>query len=405
MKNKIFALCALSAFALTLFFAACSDKTETNDYYFAEPQSYSEYKLFGSTQFEGRGKIMGADALLRISDENNFSSQEEYDRAIALWQDIKRVLIDTNASISATVKNSCISRFNAAEAGAKVEIDKTAYDVFTLAKSVYIQTEGYYNPAVYDSLRLFGFTLDGREPYVSKLPDGQDINAFRELSSHFDKVELSQESGKYYARKPAETVTVGGVEYSLKVDLGGIGKGWCADIIDEMTSEAGFEYGFFSFSSSSMAVKKYTDASKNNEYTLRIRDPRDVDGAYFEVKCKDRRLSTSGDYEKYYLFDGERYCHIIDPTTGAPIKTGVASVTVIGGDAAEDDAYTTALSAMGKERAVNFINENLSNRKVVALIFEDGAGKIITNCPQDIKITNENYTLANTVADGKIVLN
>ena len=69
------------------------------------------------------------------------------------------------------------------------------------------------------------------------------------------------------------------------------------------------------------------------------------------------------------------------------------------------DALTDALSAMDKQSAVKFINEKLTDCKVVMLIFEDGVGKVITNCPDEIKITNESYALANTVADGKIVLN
>ncbi|MDE7301443.1 MAG: FAD:protein FMN transferase, partial [Clostridia bacterium] len=112
-----------------------------------------------------------------------------------------------------------------------------------------------------------------------------------------------------------------------------------------------------------------------------------------------------GYYQAYYEIGGVRYCHIIDPATGSPIRTGAASVTVVGGSAAENDAYTTALSAMGKERAVEFINANLSDRFVIMLFIGDDGGKIITNRPQKITVDNPDYVLANTVLDGKIILN
>jgi thiamine biosynthesis lipoprotein len=75
-------------------------------------------------------------------------------------------------------------------------------------------------------------------------------------------------------------------------------------------------------------------------------------------------ISTSGDYEQYYIIDDVRYCHIIDPTTGKPVQTGIMTATIIGGSAAEDDALTTAIMTMGKDKAIEFINTKLSDRYV-----------------------------------------
>jgi thiamine biosynthesis lipoprotein len=126
---------------------------------------------------------------------------------------------------------------------------------------------------------------------------------------------------------------------------------------------------------------------------LGLTDPRNSSSDFARVNVKDVNLSTSGDYVQYYEIDGVRYSHIIDPTTGSPIQTGIASVTIVGGDAAEDDALTTALSAMGKDKAMEFINAHLSDRMVIMLYIENGVGKIITNTPDNLIITNSNYTL------------
>ena len=333
--------------------------------------------------------------------ESAFSSCSDGEKKFLSFRDgVYQILNSADNSLSATLVSSCIYAYNNAQAGARVEIDKTAYDVLLKAKEVYAFTEGYYNPAVYYSVKAYGFPLTSEK--APELPSEQSVSAFKELASHFNELQLSENDGKYYAVKPSHTVTVDGVEYSLAVDLGGIGKGWCADKVSDLMAEKGYNYGLFNFSLSSMSVKSYA-FNKDGYYTLEPHDPRGS-GSFCSIKVKDVNLSTSGDHMQYYLKEGVRYCHIIDPFTGSPIQTGVASVTVTGGSAVEDDALTTALSCMGKQKAVEFINEKLTDRTVIMLIIEDGEGKIITNRPQEITIYNSQYRIANTVQDGRIVL-
>lgn len=324
---------------------------------------------------------------------NSFSSCSDGEEKFNAFADeVASLLTSADNSLSATLASSCIYAFNEAEKGATVEIDKTAYEVLCKARDIYNLTEGYYNPAVYYCVKAYGFPLGSTAP--SSLPAQQEISAFCELASHFNEVSLYEKDGKYYAVKP---------NYSLALDLGGIGKGWCADKVGSLMTERGYDCGTFNFSSSSIAIKSYAFGA-DGYYTLELRDPRG-EGSFCSLKIKNCNLSTSGDYMQYYELDGVRYCHIINPKTGSPIQTGVASVTVIGGSAMEDDAYTTALSCMEREKAVEFINENLSDRMVIMLIFEGGEGKIITNRPQDITIKNTQYRIINGVENGRIVLN
>ena len=401
MKRKMRLAISAILCCSSLCLASCN-KGQTQGSYFLPIASYAEFKSSGSEMAEGYGYVMGTDAYLNIADKDNFATEARYNEFSSLWEEVKGVLISVENSISTTIETSCIYKFNRAEAGATVELDQTAYEILTLAKTVYNQTEGYFNPAVYQSVRLFGFgSAQVKKP--NKLPDGNTVQAYKILSDSFADLTLSQTDVKYYATKPTTTVKVDGITHSLKLDLGGIGKGWCADKINELIDQSGFEYGFFNFGSSTMAVKSHS-TSDGNFYTLGVTDPRSND-AYAKFKIKDKCLSTSGDYEQYYEVDGVRYCHIIDPQTGSPIQTGIASVTVVGGSAAEDDALTTALSAMGKQKAVEYINNNLSERVVIMLVIEDGHGKIITNRPDDITVVNEAYVMGNRVENGKIVLN
>ena len=322
----------------------------------------------------------------------------------ALSDKVSAFLYAADNSLSVSVSTSYIHTFNNAEAGATVELDEISYEVLNLAKELYAETDGYFNPAVYYSKNIYGFAARpaGAGP-IPTMPEEKYVTAFKELATHFSEVEIFELDGTYYATKPDITAQIEGDsnEYPLALDLGGIAKGWCVDKVNEMLAEAGVEYGYFNFGESSMGVKAYNGGDGN--YSVAAGDPRGS-GSYAAFKMKNANLSTSGDDRQYYVIDNTRYCHIISPVTGSPIQTGVATVTIVGGSAGRSDALTTALSAMGKELAVEFINEKLSDCKVIMLVFEDGAGKVITNAPDYFEIKNKNYVLANTVENGKIVL-
>ena len=311
----------------------------------------------------------------------------------ALADEVRTFLYAADSSLSASVPASYVYKFNNAAAGETVALDEISYEVLSLAKDMYVETDGYFNPAVYYSKNLYGFTAQGETP--TTLPEEKYVTAFKELSEHFSEVEIFELDGAYYATKPDFTAKIEDDEreYSLALDLGGIAKGWCVDKVNAMLEAAGVEYGYFNFGESSLGVKAYAGGDGN--YSVAAEDPRGR-GTYASFKINNANLSTSGDNRQYYEIDGTRYCHIINPTTGSPVQTGIATVTIIGGSAGKSDALTTALAAMGKERAVEFINRKLSDCKVIMLVFGDGEGKAFTNAPE--YFTVKNYALE-TVAE------
>lgn len=346
---------------------------------------------------------MNVDATLVLSDKFD---DEKLRLATELKAEITQTLADLDASLSATNKNSYVSKFNAASAGEKVEIDRTTYEVLEIAQETYGLTSGFYNPAVYYSVLAYGFGGGSYPETEQALPSESIIEKYAELSWSFKDIVLSEEDGKYYALKPNFTVQIDGEEYALKIDLGGIGKGYATDAVNALLDEYGFEYGMFSFGMSSIACKKYY---KGGGYRLELTDPRyETYGERFlRTQVSDKCLSASGDDVLYYILGGRRYCHIIDPTTGKPVQTGIMTATVIGGTAAEGDALTTAILAMGKERAVEFINESLSAKDLKVVFTYDGADgyEIITNMPEDeYSVLSEKYTVTSRLVDGKITL-
>lgn len=306
---------------------------------------------------------MTAKADLVVSDD--FSSDEAKAKCNTFFQVVSAKLYVIEKSISATVKNSDIYNFNEAAQGARIEISKTGYEVLSEAKYVFELTNGYYNPALYYNVEAYGFAGDNEKPTSkAELPKDETIAKYTELSSHFNelKLEYDEAESKYFVTKPSCTVEVDGETLTMKLDLGGIGKGYAVDCVDELFDEYGYEYGYFSFATSSMLVK---NQYKTGEYNLSFTDPRTPNGTYLTTTVRNEKLSTSGDNEQRYIIDGTRYCHIISAKTGKPVQTGIMSATVIGGSAAQDDALTTAIMAMEKNEAVEFIRNKLTDKRVV----------------------------------------
>ena len=387
--KKIFAFAALAALSVSFAAAGCKDKSNTQ--YTSQGYYYTS---------------MATTASLVVSDD--FTSEKRKEAYNSLVEETGKLLQQVNSSLSATVSTSSVSVFNNAQAGEKVEIDYTSYTVLNKAIDVYEMTDGYYNPAVYYSVYAYGFNrnagFNGYNPETD-FPSAETVEKYTELASHFGETETSEENGKYYAKKPSATVEADGATLAMKIDLGGIGKGYAVDLVNSLFDKYGFKYGNFSFGTSSIVCRQH---HVSGDYQLGLFNPRyEVYNETFgSLPVKDKCLSTSGDYESYWYVDGVMYCHIIDPTTGSPIRTGIMSATVIGGNACEADALTTAIMAMGRERAVQFINDKLSDKQVLFTYDNNGEYQLITNISSDIlNLSTNKIKLVNTLSDdGKIIL-
>ena len=366
-----------------------------------EAQSSSQVNSYART-YTG---IFGTDAYLRIYLPIDISDEElaqATEKANALHEEITGLLSSLDSSMNIANENSYISQFNSAEAGSEIEIDKDTYEVLNIAIRMFEETNGYYNPGVYYSVDLYGFGVrsnnearpyDREDPSV-ELPDNEYVTAFQQLGESFAEVSTYQRDGKYYVSKPEKTVTVAGHTYSLAMDLGGIGKGYAIDLVDGLIDEAGFEYGYFNFGSSSQAING--SLSEDGKFELQFQHPRALLGVgYLSTRAANVAISTSGDYILSYTIDGTRYSHIINPKTGAPIRTGIATATVLDGrvgvySAAEADARTTALCAMGVEKATEYMNELTEQGIMVAFLHENGIGwlTLYTNMEEDVFVAD-----------------
>ncbi len=137
----------------------------------------------------------------------------------------------------------------------------------------------------------------------------------------------------------------------MKIDLGGAAKGYAISKARALLVERGVKSALIS-AGSSMAV---IGDNKGRPWKVAIKHPRRPDEAIGTISLMPgQAVSTSGDYENYFMLNGKRYHHILDPATGLPAED-VMSVTIINNDATEADMLSTAVLVMGAERGMAFV--------------------------------------------------
>lgn len=156
---------------------------------------------------------------------------------------------------------------------------------------------------------------------------------------------------------------------SIGIDLGGIGKGAAISLLIDYLGSTDVSGGLVSFGSN---VAVFGEKPNGADFRVALRDPKDENGTVGTLTMRAGDiLSVSGDYERYVTVNGQKYHHILDPKTGYPADTGLASVAVIAHDGALADALSTALFVMGLEDALTFYRSGVYDFEAV-FVASDG---------------------------------
>ena len=301
---------------------------------------------------------------------------------------ISALLSDLNAEFSATESGSSVYKINAAKRGEETEISPLFKSVAETCKYMHEFTGSKFDASVYPLTLLWQFSPNYPVPDFS-VPTAEEIAAAK-AAVGFDKFSF-------------ESVAVKTAD-DAKLDFGGVIKGYAADKIAEIMKDDGVNAGFVSVGGSSLYIIETE--------TLAISHPR-KDGNILKINLKSRDLSvsTSGDYEKTYTLGGATYSHIIDPTSGYPQQTGVASATVIGKGGVKLDALTTAIclfqhdfSSPERGELYRFIqkimsSEDFKDASVFIVCVSGDKKQILTNKKQgeDFDLQDDEYSVFSVV--------
>jgi len=143
-------------------------------------------------------------------------------------------------------------------------------------------------------------------------------------------------------------------EKGMLMDLGGIAKGYAADKAVEELKKNGITSGLVAVAGD---VKAFGRKPGGKGWTVGIKNPRSTeknDEIMATVELNDAAISTSGDYQRYFILDGKRFHHILDPKTGYPAG-GCQSVSIIAGDGVYTDAFSTGVFVLGPEKGIELL--------------------------------------------------
>lgn len=226
-----------------------------------------------------------------------------------------------------------------------VEVDPKIIELIEYSKEMYYLTGGKINIAMGS---LLGLWHDAREISVDN-PDEARIpeeSVLKTASSHKDinAIEIDKEKNTVYISDP-----------DVQIDIGAIGKGYATKIIAKRLEEEGLKHGILSVGGDDVLIGD-NPASENSYYKIAIQNPdlEDKENPYSSVvSLRNTSVVTSGDYQRYFMVDGKRYHHIIDPETMYP-STKWRSVSVILDDIAEADTISTYLFILDYEEGLEF---------------------------------------------------
>ncbi len=226
-----------------------------------------------------------------------------------------------------------------------VKVDERVIELIDYSKEMYELTGGKINIAMGS---LLGLWHDYREISLDN-PDKAAIpeeSMLVEASQHedIDSIVVDEENKTVFIKDP-----------EVQIDIGAIGKGYATKIIANRLQEEGLKHGILSVGGDDVLIGN-NPASENSYYKIAIQNPNleDKENPYSSVvSLKNTSVVTSGDYQRYFMVDGKRYHHIIDPDTMYP-STKWRSVSVIMDDIARADTISTYLFILDLKEGQDF---------------------------------------------------
>lgn len=244
-------------------------------------------------------------------------------------------------SVSVFYENSIISKMNRNE---DVIADDIFIDNFNLSMQIAEKTNGAYDFTIGGLIEAWGWGFSNRDEISPEL-----IEKLKKQSG-YKKVKLID--GKLIKEDPG-----------IMLNFNAIAQGYTSDLIADFFIDNGVNDFLIDVGGELVAKGKKPDGSlwiigvempmDDLEVVTNIADRQII----AKMHITDKAIVTSGNYRKFFIQDGVKYSHTIDPATGYPVTHSLLSATVIAPDAATADAWATAFMVVGLERSILFLDK------------------------------------------------
>lgn len=317
MKKKIYALIGMAVLSIVLLFlfAKIDSKIKTNSKY--------DFAMGTAISISSYGKNT------KIVDKANnvaIATIKKYDDNILSWR----------------LEDSEVYKLNVTK-GDNYEPSEELKYVVEKSYDICQATGGALDITLRPVLNVWNIEESSEKDFI--VPEDEDIKKALETTG-YENIVINDKSIV--------------LDNNVTIDLGATAKGYMLDVVYEQLKDEKLSGAVVACGGSIMV---YGDKAgvDDNVWKVGIRNPKGEAGemiGYLSFSDKKKHcVSTSGDYEKYFDVDGVRYHHIIDPATGYPSNSGVASVTIICEDGLTSDALSTACFIMGYEKSLPILSK------------------------------------------------
>ena len=262
----------------------------------------------------------------------------------ALVREAVAIATDIEKKASATLEDSEVSLFNAAEES--YAFSPVMVEILTAALTMSKASGGAYDITVAPLVTLWNVKGGGPVP---------SDEAIASALTHVGYEKLTLTGNVLTKSDPA-----------LKIDLGSVAKGYALGKMADFLTEAG-AIGIVNFGGNVALVGEKPDG---NPWRVSVRDPFDASGVLGTLTLSGGVVAVSGDYERYFEKDGIRYHHVLSPFDGKPVR-GIHTAAVHSADPMEADLLSTALFVLGKEGAEALYQSGAYDFSYL-LVLEDG---------------------------------
>ncbi|MEO0293852.1 MAG: FAD:protein FMN transferase [candidate division WOR-3 bacterium] len=212
-------------------------------------------------------------------------------------------------------------------------VDTTIVTILKEALFVSKNTNGYFDPSVDPILKKWNYFKEPRIPYKEEIKALLSFVDYKKIKFKKDTLFMPEE---------------------FSINIGGAAKGYALNRAKSLFNKYGISSGLVNAGGDILVVGKKRG---KKDWRIGIRHPRDYNGIIGVLKVSDCFVFTSGDYERYFMKEGKRYHHIVNPYSGYP-SLGIIGATVIAKEGIKGDCIATALMAMEIEKAIEFVKKN-----------------------------------------------
>jgi thiamine biosynthesis lipoprotein len=320
----------------------------------------SGIQSYGQHVYKEKDILMGCSFEFTVVAEDEISAGRYIDMARS---EIKRI-----ESIISSWDNSSETSMINKNAGIKpIAVSEELFNLIERAIKISKLTNGAFDISYASMDKIWKF--DGS---MKEMPSPELI---KKSITHIDftNIELDHEKNTVFLKNKG-----------MRIGFGGIGKGYAADKAKELLVKNGVTAGIINASGD---LKTWGIQPDGKDWMVAIINPLNKKKVFSWLPVKNGAVVTSGNYENYVTFNGQRYSHIIDPRTGYPSK-GILSVTIFTSSAEIADALATSIFVMGVDAGLDLINQ----LKGIECVIVDANNKIISSNNIDLDQINH-YSL------------